>query len=236
MTVGWIFTLAFLVHSANKHNRLFINNQDLTFTESAEQFGLADNSPSIQAVFFDYDKDGDLDCLVANYPVAPFGASEVFYLKKMHRLNPAESDHLYRNNGDGTFTDVSQESGIANYGLSLGISVADFNEDGWEDIYISNDFSTPDRFFFNNGDGTFTNHLKQATFQTSLFGMGCDAADFNNDGRVDLVQVDMTPKNNRRSKENMASMNPRAFHSIVNAGFHYQYMYNALQLNRGNGR
>ena len=218
---------------ADKRNKLFINNQDFTFTEQATSYGLADNNPSIQAVFFDYDKDGDLDCYVANYPVAPFGASIFYYLSKIRENADIESDHLYRNNGDGTFTDVSKESGIANYGLSLGISVADFNNDGWEDLYVSNDFATPDRFFFNNGDGTFSDNLKEATFQTALFGMGTDAADFNNDGRIDLLQVDMTPKDNRRSKENMASMDPQAFGEMIRAGFHYQYMYNALQLNRG---
>ncbi len=218
----------------DKSNLLFVNNRDLTFTESAKQYGLADAGSSVQSVFFDYDKDGDLDCLVANYPKAPFGAGIFFYKSKMRNPDLGESDRLYRNEGNGTFTDVSAASGIANYGLSLGISVADFNDDGYEDVYISNDFATPDRFFFNNGDGTFTDKIKETTFQTSLFGMGCDAADINNDGLQDLLQVDMTPRNNRRSKENMASMNPQAFWDVVNAGFHYQYMYNALQLNRGN--
>ncbi len=219
--------------NGNKRNQLFINNKDLTFTEAAETYGLADNSPSIQSVFFDYDNDGDLDLYVANYPVAPFGSPNVFYLHKMKNLKNIDSDHLYRNNGDGTFEDVSHQSGIANYGLSLGVSVADFNEDGFEDIYISNDFNTPDRFFINNGDGTFSDKLKESTYQTSWFGMGTDTGDFNNDGLLDLVQVDMTPANNRRSKENMASMNRSLFWNTVKSGFHYQYMYNSLQLNRG---
>ena len=231
---GWLDIYTCVSGEAeNKRNLLFLNNQDLTFSEVAREYGLADNSPSIQSVFFDYDRDGDLDCYVANYPAAPFGSSNFYYLRKMRNLATEDSDHLYRNDGNGRFTDVTEESGIANYGLSLGISVADFNNDGWEDIYISNDFATPDRFFFNNGDQTFSNQLKKGFTQTALFGMGCDAADFNNDGRPDLLQVDMTPKDNRRSKENMASMNPQAFYEMIRSGFHYQYMYNALQLNRG---
>ncbi len=218
---------------SNKKNNLYINNKDLTFTESAKEYGLDDNGSSIQSVFFDYDLDGDLDLYVANYPIAPFGSPNSYYLNKMRHLKNGDSDHLYQNNGKEGFIDVSIESGIANYGLSLGISVGDYNNDGFEDIYISNDFNTPDRFFINNGDGTFNDKLKEATYQTSWFGMGSDVADFNNDGLLDFIQVDMTPRDNRRAKENMASMNASLFWNTVESGFHYQYMFNSLQLNRG---
>ncbi|MEM6769929.1 MAG: VCBS repeat-containing protein, partial [Bacteroidota bacterium] len=222
----------------DRSNQLFVNlgadaGAEVRFEEQAMDYGIADSSPSIQGAFFDYDRDGDLDLYVINYPPAPFSSSNRYYRKRMEDLDLADSDHLYRNNGDGTFSDVSETSGIANYGLSLGLSVADFNGDGWDDLYISNDFSTPDRYLQNNQDGTFTDHLRTAFAQTSLFGMGCDAADYNNDGKIDLVQADMTPADNRRAKENMASMNPGAFWSNVRNGFHFQYMYNCLQLNRG---
>ncbi|GAA4933823.1 VCBS repeat-containing protein [Algibacter agarivorans] len=232
---GWldIYVCASGKDGNDKRNNLYINNGDLTFTESAEKYGVDDNGSSIQSVFFDYDKDGDLDLYVANYPIAPFGSPNSYYLHKMKNLINEDSDHLYQNNGYGVFKDVSVESGIANYGLSLGVSVGDYNNDGFEDLYISNDFNTPDKFFINNGDGTFNDKLKESTYQTSWFGMGSDVADFNNDGLLDLVQVDMTPRDNRRAKENMASMNASLFWNTVESGFHYQYMFNSLQLNRG---
>ncbi|TRX61338.1 hypothetical protein FNH22_04590 [Fulvivirga sp. M361] len=215
-----------------KENQLFINNGDLTFSDRAQEYGMADPGQSIQSAFFDYDKDGDLDLFVANYPIAPFNTPNFVYRKWMQENDPVKSDKLYRNE-KGTFVDVTQEAGLQNFGLSIGISITDLNQDGWEDIYVSNDFSTPDYLYLNNGDGTFTDQLKQATKQTAFYGMGVDAADINNDGLMDFMQVDMAAQDNRRSKANMASMNPALFWSTVNAGFHYQYMYNALQLNRG---
>ncbi|WNJ19106.1 CRTAC1 family protein [Pontibacter sp. G13] len=224
----------------DKRNQLFLNQgpdpvsgAEVSFQEVATEWGIADPGSSIQSTFWDYDRDGDLDLFVANYPPSPFGSSNSYYLEKMQNLQWEESDHLYEQVEPGVFKDVSSAAGIANYGLSLGVSVADFDGDGWDDLYVSNDFSTPDRMFFNNGNGTFREDMQQAMAQTSLFGMGCDAADYNNDGLIDLVQVDMNPEDNRRSKENMASMNPRLFWNTVNSGFHYQYMFNSLQLNRG---
>ncbi|GGZ86125.1 hypothetical protein GCM10007028_25540 [Algibacter mikhailovii] len=218
----------------NKANKLYINNQDLTFTESASQYGLDNEGSTTQVAFFDYDNDNDLDLYIANYPPANFGSSNAFYKSKMDNLTEIDSDKLFRNEGNGTFKDVSIESGIANYGLSLGLSVADYNNDGLLDVYVSNDFSTPDYLWVNNGDGTFTNQLEDAFGHTSFYAMGCDAADFNNDGWIDFVQVDMTPNDNRRAKSNMASMNRGLFWDTVDYGFHYQYMQNSLQLNRGN--
>ncbi len=169
----------------NRQNQLFVNqgyvvsaqgDSTLRFVEAAEQWRIADNGPSIQSAFFDYDRDGDLDLLVANYPPAPFGSPNEYYLDKMKDLAWEDSDHLYQNDGQGTFVEVSATAGIANYGLTLGISVADFNRDGFEDLYLSNDFNTPDRCFINQGDGTFQDQLKEMVGQTALFGMGCDAA------------------------------------------------------------
>jgi len=219
-------------------NQLFLNdglneNGIPTFTESAEQAGIADEGHSTQGTFFDYDKDGDLDLYVANYPFTSFKTRNFSYQYLIQQKSPDKSDRLYRNRGDGTFDDVTEQSGILNFGLSLSATAGDMNGDGWDDIYVSNDFATPDYFYLNNGDGTFTNQIKEVTQHTAYFGMGTDIGDFNNDGLLDLVQMDMTPKSNRRSKANMASMNPAGFWEMVEMGMHFQYMQNALQLNQG---
>ncbi|NER11582.1 FG-GAP-like repeat-containing protein [Muriicola jejuensis] len=218
--------------SGNRRNQLFINNGDLTFTERAAEYGLADAGNSVQATFFDYDRDGDLDMYLANYPPTRFDAPNSFYLFKQQYPKPIETDKLYRNDGD-TFTDVTREAGLSTFGLSLSATIGDLNQDGWPDIYVSDDFSTPDYLFINNQDGTFSEVVKQVTKNTAFYGMGVDIADFNNDALLDILQVDMTANVNRRSKANMASMNPDLFWSTVNSGFHYQYMQNALQLNNG---
>lgn len=216
-----------------RENLLYINNTDGTFTEKAAEYGIADAGHSVQATFFDYDMDGDLDLYVANYPPTKFNAPNSFYLFKMQNVKDIETDNLYRNDGE-KFTKVTNEAGVRSFGLTLSATVGDLNEDGWPDIYISNDFSTPDYMYLNNQDGTFTNVVNDATQQTSFYGMGVDIADYNNDGLLDILQMDMAAKDNRRAKANMASMNPDLFWSTVNSGFHYQYMYNSLQTNAGN--
>lgn len=218
---------------APKANLLYINNGDMTFTERAEEFGIDDIGNSVQATFFDYDLDGDLDLYVANYPPTQFNAPNTFYQFKMYNTKDKETDKLYRNEG-GKFTNVTDEAGLRSFGLSLSATVSDLNQDGWPDIYVSNDFSTPDYLFINNQDGTFREQIKETTNHTSFYGMGVDIADYNNDGLLDIFQVDMDAPNNRRAKANMASMNPDIFWGTVNAGFHYQYMHNCLQLNVGN--
>jgi len=214
-----------------KNNELYINNGDNTFTESASEYGIDDIGNSVQATFFDYDKDGDLDLYVANYPMTPFDAPSSYYYFKMQNSEDYETDNLYRNDGS-LFTRVTEDAGLRTYGLTLSATVGDLNNDSFPDIYISNDFSSPDFMYMNNGDGTFTDIVKESTNQTSFYGMGVDIADFNNDQYLDYIQVDMDAKDNRRSKANMASMNPDLFWSTVNYGFHYQYMHNTLQLNR----
>ncbi|MCH4553894.1 VCBS repeat-containing protein [Aestuariibaculum lutulentum] len=216
-----------------KQNLLYINNQDLTFTESAEIYGVSGNTNTMQASFFDYDLDGDLDLYVANYPIAKFSTPNFVYKKLIDNPDLDSSDRLYRNDGGTRFTDVTKSSGILNYGLTVGIAISDINNDGYPDVYVSNDFATPDYFYINNGDGTFKESIKDITKHTAWYGMGVDIADINNDGLSDFFQLDMTPENNRRSKANMASMNPKKFWDNVNMGFHYQYMQNCLQLNNG---
>ena len=215
-----------------RENQLFINNQDGTFTEKASEFGIAESGHSVQSVFFDYDRDGDLDLYVANYPPTAFNAPNSYYYVKKQNVKPSESDKLFRNDGT-VFTEVTEEAGLKSFGLSLSATVGDVNQDGWPDLYVSNDFSTPDLFYINNKNGTFSEHSKKLTKNTSFYGMGVDIADINNDNLIDIFQVDMTAQDNRRAKANMASMDPALFWSTVNSGFHYQYMQNSLQLNNG---
>ncbi len=219
--------------SSNTKNQLFINNQDNTFTESAAQYGIDDQSNSIQATFFDYDKDGFLDLFVGNYPLVSVSQGNEYYHSKMIDNKYADSGHLYKNNGDNTFSDVTEKTGVHNFGLTLGVVASDLNNDGWQDLYVSNDFNVPDYFYLNNADGTFREVVKESTQNISMFGMGVDVGDFSNDGLLDIIQVDMTPEDHKRSKTNMASMSPESFYKAVDLGFHYQYMQNSLQLNNG---
>ncbi len=216
----------------SRANLLYINNGDLTFTERATEYGLDDVGNSVQATFFDYDRDGDLDVYVANYPPTNFATPNKVYQYKVNNPSVEETDKLFRNDGT-VFTDVTDDAGLRSFGLTLSATVGDINNDNWPDIYISNDFSTPDFLFINNKNGTFTEQVKKTTKQTAFYGMGVDIADFNNDQLLDIIQVDMMAKDNRRSKANMASMDPKLFWSTVNAGFHFQYMQNNLQVNNG---
>ena len=214
-------------------NLLFINNKDNTFTESAASYGINDRSSSVQATFFDYNNDNYLDLYVANYPIVLVSMGATFYYDKMKEKRYEESGHLYKNNGNNTFTCVTKEAGVQNFGMSIGVVAMDYNNDGWKDLYISNDFNPPDYFYLNNGDGTFTEIVKESTFQTSIFGMGLDAADFNNDGFIDIFQIDMTPEGHYRSMVNVIPMSRQTFYMSLDYGFHYQYMQNSLQMNNG---
>lgn len=223
--------------SGNKKNILYINKgvQDNIpiFEDQSEEFGVADAGQSTQSTFFDYDLDGDLDLYVANYPITDFKMPNFYYSNEMRVVRMVNSDHFYRNNGNNSFTDVTEESGLLSHGLSLSATAGDFNQDGYPDLYVSNDFASPDYMYLNNGDGTFEEKSQQMTRHTSFYGMGVDIADFNNDGLLDIAQMDMTPEDNRRSKANMASMNPEGFKEMVTLGLHHQYMKNSLQVNNG---
>ena len=235
---GWLDIYLSVLSGTGKNqkpvNQLYINNQDLTFSEQATSYGLADESPSIQATFFDYDNDGYLDAFVANYPLFGISQGNFFYSQMMKDNQHQYSGHLYHNEQNGSFRDVTAEANVQNFGQTLGIVASDFNNDGWTDLYLSNDFKVPDYLYINNKDNTFREVIKESTNHTAMFGMGADAADFNNDGLLDIVQVDMTPSDHKRSKTNMASMSPSTFYKSVALGFHYQYMQNTLQLNNGN--
>jgi hypothetical protein len=218
--------------SETRENQLFINNGDLTFTEEADKFGVADNGYSYQGTFFDYDTDGDLDLLVVNYPPTKFSAQPSYFRYKMDTSNIEDSDHLYENVG-GKFIDKTEASGLSNFGLTISANVTDFNNDGLLDIYLCNDFGSPDFLYLNKGDKTFKEVSKEATNHTAMYSMGSDAADFNGDGLMDFIQLDMSPQDNYRSKANMASMNIPLFWAQIDNGLHYQYMHNVLQLNSG---
>ena len=213
-------------------NQLYINNQDLTFTESAMKFGLADVGFSTQAVFFDMDNDGDLDMYQANQP-----PDQKMFL--LHNISNSQikfyTDKLYRND-NGRFIDISKQAGISTdltYGLS--VNATDFNNDGFVDLYVSNDYEEPDFMYYNNGDGTFKNVIHENLKHISRFCMGTDTGDINNDGLIDLITLDMSSDDHYRSKTNMGSMSTEEFNKVVSLGKHYQYMFNTLQVNTGNG-
>ena len=146
-------------------------------------------------------------------------------------------DRLYKNNGNTTFTDVTKASGIYNnFGYGLSVTSADLDDNGYPDIYVANDYSERDYLFMNNGDGTFDEKIRDATGHISLFSMGTDIMDYNNDGKEDIFVSEMLPKGYKKSKTSMAPMSTDRFHRLVDEGFHYQYMHNAMQLNRGEGK
>lgn len=221
-----------------RKNKLFINNRDLTFTESASEYGIADSGHSTQAAFFDYDRDGDLDLYVMNHANEPPASVNKLYTLK-DGSGPS-TDHLYENIGIGAsghpyYKDVSGLAGIQIEGYGLGLAISDINQDGWPDIYVANDFVGNDLLYINNRDGTFTNKLEQYMEQTSRNGMGVDISDINNDGLQDILVMDMLPESNKRQKTMTSNMNFEHFKYTLKKGFSPQFIRNTLQLNRGIG-
>ncbi|MEM9361659.1 MAG: VCBS repeat-containing protein [Bacteroidota bacterium] len=217
------------------HNELFINNGDSTFTESAAKYGLDFDSYSSSAAFLDYDLDGDLDMYLLNHAVhtqESFGRVDLRFER-----NYETGDKLMRNDG-GTFTEVSEEAGIFGgiNGYGLGISVSDFNQDGYPDLYIGNDFHEDDYYYINNGDGTFTESLKTYFGHTSRFSMGSDAADINHDGLPDLLSLDMLPEDEIPLKSSEGDDNIQVQRlRIERFGYHYQFTRNMLYINQPSG-
>lgn len=218
-----------------RSNLLYINNGDLTFSEKAADYKIGDTGYSISATFLDYNKDGHPDLYVGNHPLGRIKKTFLEHIQNWQKPTLEFSDKLYKNNGDGTFTDVTKQAGILNYCWTLGVVAADLNEDGWTDIYVAADHTEPDRYYQNNGDGTFSEVSAQRLNHMSHSSMGVDAADINNDGLLDLAVVEMLATNNFDEKTNMPSMNPERFWAFVDVGYHYQYMRNMLQLNVGDG-
>ncbi|MDI5886714.1 VCBS repeat-containing protein [Flavobacterium yafengii] len=216
-------------------NELFINNKDNTFTESAAEYGLDLDNYSSSASFFDYDLDGDLDMYLLNHAVhseLSFGNAAI-----RNKRSYECGDKLFRND-NGKFVDVSEQAGIfggAN-GYGLGLAVSDFNLDGYPDIYVGNDFHEDDYYYLNNGDGTFTESLKQYFGHTSRFSMGVDVADVNHDGFPDILSLDMLPEDEKVLKSSLGDDNTQMIKMRTEKlGYHYQYSRNTLQLNQAGG-
>lgn len=216
-----------------RRNLLYINQKDGTFKEQAAAFGLDDPSHSTMAYFAELDGKPGLDLYLVNHRVDWSNNRFVVIDPKME-IGPYESDRFYVYN-DGVYKEVTEESGMLNKAWGLSASIGDFNNDGWNDVYVANDFLEPDFLYINQQNGTFKEQNTEFTKHISFFGMGSDMADFNNDLHPDLCVLDMTPADHKRSKQNMASMRPETFFKMVEVGWHHQYMTNTLQLNNGNG-
>ncbi len=224
--------------SAKRKNLLYINNGDLTFTEQGEIYGLADSGISTQSAFFDYDRDGDLDCIVMNESTL-YGYDPISFQRRIlerPRDYYESFSHLYRND-NGKYVDVSKEAGITSPTFGLGLAISDINEDGYPDIYIANDYYLPDNLYINRKNGSFSDRIKTHINHTSFFGMGVDIADINNDGAQDIFVLDMASQDHIRSKTLMASMDVESFNLLTDAfGYAHQYMFNSLHLNNEQGR
>ncbi len=227
---------------AKRANQLFINtgndaNGIPKFIEQANEYGLADSGFSTQAYFFDYDRDGDLDMLLLshnpdNLPILDEASTADIFKKQ----DPDAGIKLYQNTNNH-FTNVILKAGLSNSALTygLGAGIADINGDGWQDIYISNDYGVPDYLYINNKNGTFINKLESSMGHISHFSMGDNVSDINNDGLPDIFTLDMLPEDNHRQKLLFAPDNYEKFDLSLRSGFYYQYMRNMLQLNNGDG-
>ncbi|HET7000077.1 MAG TPA: FG-GAP-like repeat-containing protein [Puia sp.] len=230
--------------SGHRRNQLYINNHDLTFTESAAKYGLDISAYTTQVSFFDYDNDGDLDCfMIDNSPIP------VNTLNNSNRRDlpdqewPVEKflkgggDHLYRND-NGHFTEVTKEAGIHGSLISfgLGVSIGDINGDGWPDVFVSNDSYERDYLYINQKDGTFKDEMEDWFGHTSFSSMGADISDINNDGFPEIFTTDMLPEDDYRLKTLGAFDNIDLYNAKLKAGFYHQYVRNCLQLNNQNGK
>ncbi|WP_411028962.1 VCBS repeat-containing protein [Spongiimicrobium sp. 3-5] len=230
------------IEGDNQKNELFINNGDLTFTEMAEEYNLADSGFTTHASFFDYDRDGDLDVYILNNSFIP--VSSLNYSNKrdlrakdwnVPEILKGGGDRLMRND-NGKFVDVSAEAGIYGslIGFGLGVTVGDVNNDLYPDIYVSNDFYERDYLYINQKDGSFKEDIKNWASHTSLASMGADMQDINNDGKPDIFVTDMLPEGDVRLKNTTAFEGYDIHKRKLDLDFHHQYMQNSLQLNTGN--
>jgi hypothetical protein len=218
----------------NTENVLFVNNGDNTFTERAAEYNLNEKEQTTHTSFFDYDRDGDLDAYLAINPT-DFKLNAINPLSEPKINGEARStDKLYRNEGNGRFTDISKEAGILIEGYSLGVNTSDFNRDGWIDVFVTNDYISNDLLYINNGDGTFTNRLGEYFRYTSFASMGNDAGDFNNDGYLDIISLDMLPESSYRQKVIVGTPGYDSYLHAKSLGYFPKFSRNVLQLNNGN--
>ncbi|MEI6047426.1 MAG: VCBS repeat-containing protein [Bacteroidota bacterium] len=219
----------------HRNNELFINNGNLTFTEKASEYGLADVGLSNHASFFDYDRDGDLDCYLLNNSFQSVTEYDMNQGQRQIR-DTLGSNKLYRND-NGHFVDATREAGIfgSKIGFGLGVSVGDVNRDGWPDIYVSNDFFERDYLYINNKNGTFTECLEDQMREISLGAMGADMADINNDAYPEIFVTEMTPEGNSRLKTKAVFDDWERYQNKLNKGYYHQFARNTLQLNNQNG-
>ncbi|WP_394767887.1 FG-GAP repeat domain-containing protein, partial [Ferruginibacter sp.] len=242
---GWLdmYVSATLSNDSNERKNLLYVNQGLDkngnphFKEMAAEYGLADTSFSTMASFFDYDNDGDLDMYLVVNEIKDPRVPNIFHpvFKDSAFQN---SGRLYRNDWNdslkhGVFTDVSKKAGVLADGYGHNVVVTDINKDGWEDIYVTNDYLPNDLLWINNHDGTFTEHLSDYFKHTSYNSMGSDVGDINNDGLMDVITLDMDPKDNYRKKMMMKANSYQTYQNSDHFGYNYQYVRNTLQLNQG---
>lgn len=223
-----------LDNSEIRRNKLFVNQGDATFKEKAKKWGLDYSGFSIQSYFVDFDKDGDLDLYLVNHRSDFNNVRKVETKEDLSYLEEF-SDQLLRNDND-RFTNITKQAGLVNKTWGLSAAIGDFNEDGWPDIYVANDFIQPDHLYINNKNGTFTDKALEMFNHISYNSMGSDYADINNDQLPDLVVLDMLAEDHLRSKENMATMDSKGFQYMVDSDYHYPYMANVLQLNQSKGK
>ncbi len=219
----------------NRHNELFINNGDLTFTETSKQYGLDNNGLSTHAAFFDYDKDGDLDCYLLNNTIRSVGVGFDLIKDQRNIPNKFGGNKLYRNEND-FFVDVSEESGIytSAIGFGLGVTIGDVNLDDWPDIYVSNDFFEKDYLYINNQDGTFKESLEDYMTELSMGSMGADMSDINNDGNSEIFVTEMLPIRHDRIMSKTVYDSWDKYQFSLGQGYYHQFSRNVLQLNNGN--
>lgn len=217
---------------SNRHNELFINNGDLTFTEQSKVYGLNIIGLAVQSNFFDYDKDGDLDCYLLSNSIRSVGNYDLI---KDQRNIPTASGNRFLRNDNGVFIDITQQAGIysSSIGFGLGITVSDYNRDNWPDIFISNDFFERDYLYLNNQDGTFKESLESKFQSISMGSMGADAADLNNDSHMDIMVTEMLPKTLDRQRTKTLFESWNKYDMAVKKGYHYQFSRNALHRNMG---
>ena len=224
--------------ASNRENQFFINNGDLTFTDAAEVYGMNFKGLSIHAAFFDYDKDGDLDCYLLNNSIRSVGAYDIIEDQRL-RPNPDGGNNLMKNmeveTGQIKFEDVSTSAGIytSSIGFGLGVSIADLNEDGWDDIYVSNDFFEKDYLYINQKDGTFKEVIDLCTDELSTGSMGADIADLNNDALPEIFVTEMLPENLERYKSKTVFDSYDKSKLNERKGYHRQFGRNTLQYNQG---